>query len=146
MKKFNDEERKVLKSLQSGTLTENSLAKIGELSPELNVTKLLGYAIPTTVAASTNPAYLGGVAAVGGAALASRALANRMALRRASDVAENILAGRPPPGLPERTVRAAGRGAAYVPPVVLGSQSVNNAFLTDAYGNQYDAQGNRMSR
>jgi hypothetical protein len=146
MKKFNDEERKVLKSLQSGTLTENSLAKIGELSPELNVTKLLGYAIPTTVAASTNPAYLGGVAAVGGAALASRALANRMALRRASDVAENVLAGRSPPGLPERTVRAAGRGAAYVPPVVLGSQSVNNAFLTDAYGNQYDAQGNRMSR
>lgn len=144
MSKFSPEERKVLESLQSGTLTENVLAKVGEYAPGKSIEQLIGYAIPTTVAASTNPAYLGGVAAVGGAALASRALANRMALRRASDVAENVLAGRPPPALPERALRAAGRGAAYVPPVVLGSEGANNAFITDAYGNTYDVQGNRL--
>jgi len=120
------------------------LKTFGELAPELNVTKILGYAIPTTAAASINPAYIAGVAGVGGAALASRAMANRMAMRRASDVAENVLAGRPPPGAVQRTARAAGRGAAYVPPVVLGSEAANNAFLTDAYGRSYDAQGNRL--
>lgn len=144
MRKFSPEERKVLESLQSGTLTESALAKIGQYAPGKSIEQLLGYAIPTTAAASINPAYLGGVAAVGGAALASRALANRMALRRASDVAENVLTGRPPPELPERTLRAAGRGAAYVPPVVLGSEAANNAFITDAYGNAYDVQGNRL--
>ena len=144
MRKFSPEERKVLKSLQSGTLTESALAKIGQYAPGKSIEQLLGYAIPTTAAASINPAYLGGVAAVGGAALASRAMANRMALRRASDVAENVLAGRPPPGAMERTARAAGRGAAYVPPVVLGSNAANNAFLTDAYGRTYDAQGNSL--
>lgn len=144
MRKFAPEERELLQSLQKGTLTENALKTFGELAPELNVPKILGYAIPTTAAASTNPAYLAGIAGVGGAALASRALANRMALRRASDVAENVLAGRQPPGLAERTVRAVGRGAAYVPPVVLGSEAANNAFLTDAYGRTYDAQGNRL--
>jgi hypothetical protein len=71
-------------------------------------------------------------------------MANRMALRRASDVAENVLSGRPPATRTENALRATGRGAAYIPPVVLGSQSVNNAFLTDAYGNQYDAQGNML--
>lgn len=144
MRKFSPGERDVLASLQSGTLTENALKTFGELAPELNVTKILGYAVPTTAAASTNPAYIAGIAGVGGAALASRAMANRMALRRASDVAENILTGRPPPGLPARTAQAAGRGAAYVPPVVLGSEAANNAFLTDAYGRTYDAQGNRL--
>ena len=144
MSKFSTKEREVLESLQKGTLTENTLKTFGELAPELNVTKILGYAVPTTAAASTNPAYLAGIAGIGGAALASRAMANRMALRRASDVAENVLAGRPPPGAMERTARAAGRGAAYVPPVVLGSEAANNAFLTDAYGRSYDAQGNRL--
>jgi hypothetical protein len=144
MSKFSDKEREVLKSLQSGTTTEKTLKAFGELAPDKSIEKIIGYAIPSTAAASTNPAYLAGVAGIGGAALASRALANRMALRRASDVAENVLAGRPPPGLPERTVRAAGRGAAYVPPVVLGSEAVNNAFITDAYGNSYDTRGNRL--
>lgn len=144
MSKFSTKEREVLVSLQKGTLTENTLKTFGELAPELNVTKILGYAVPTTAAASINPAYLAGIAGIGGAALASRAMANRMALRRASDVAENVLAGRPPPGAMERTARAAGRGAAYVPPVVLGSEAANNAFLTDAYGRSYDAQGNRL--
>lgn len=92
-----------------------------------------------------DPFYAGVVGTVGGAALASRTMANRMALRRASDVAENVLAGRPPPGVAARTARAAGRGAAYVPPVVLGSEAANNnAFLTDAYGRAYDAKGNRL--
>ena len=144
MRKFSPGERDVLASLQSGTLTENALKTFGELAPELNVTKILGYAVPTTAAASTNPAYIAGIAGVGGAALASRAMANRLALRRASDVAENILTGRPPPGLPARTAQAAGRGAAYVPPVVLGLEAANNAFLTDAYGRTYDAQGNML--
>lgn len=144
MRKFSPEERKVLESLQAGTLTENVLAKIGQYAPGKSIEQLIGYAVPTTVAASTNPTYLAGIAGIGGAALASRALANRMALRRASDVAENVLAGRPPPGLPERAVRAAGRGAAYVPPVVLGSEAANNAFITDAYGNSYDTRGNRL--
>jgi hypothetical protein len=141
MNKFSRKEREVLESLQKGTLTENTLKTFGELAPELNVTKILGYAIPTTAAASINPAYIAGVAGVGGAALASRAMANRMAMRRASDVAENVLAGRPPPSGVQQAGRAAGRGAAYVPPVVLGAQ---NAFITDAYGRSYDAQGNRL--
>lgn len=144
MSKFSTKEREVLKSLQKGTLTENTLKTFGELAPELNVTKILGYAIPTTAAASTNPAYLAGIAGIGGAALASRSMANRMALRRASDVTENILAGREPATRTEAALRAAGRGAAYVPPVVLGSEAANNAFLTDAYGRTYDVQGNRL--
>jgi hypothetical protein len=141
MSKFSTKERDVLQSLQKGSLTENTLRTIGELAPGKNIEKILGYAIPTTAAASTNPAYLAGIAGVGGAALASRAMANRMALRRASDVAENVLAGRPPPSAVQQAGRAAGRAAAYVPPVVLGAQ---NAFLTDAYGRSYDAQGNRL--
>jgi hypothetical protein len=141
MSKFSTKEREVLQSLQKGSLTENTLRTIGELAPGKNIEKILGYAIPTTAAASTNPAYLAGIAGVGGAALASRAMANRMALRRASDVAENVLTGRPPPNAVQQAGRAAGRAAAYVPPVVLGAQ---NAFLTDAYGRSYDAQGNRL--
>jgi hypothetical protein len=141
MSKFSTKEREVLVSLQKGTFTENALKTFGELAPELNVTKILGYAVPTTAAASTNPAYLAGIAGVGGAALASRAMANRMAMRRASDVAENVLTGRPPPNAVQQAGRAAGRAAAYVPPVVLGAQ---NAFLTDAYGRSYDAQGNKL--
>lgn len=141
MRKFSTKEREVLQSLQKGSLTENTLRTIGELAPGKNIEKILGYAIPTTAAASTNPAYLAGIAGVGGAALASRAMANRMAMRRASDVAENVLAGRPPPNAVQQAGRAAGRAAAYVPPVVLGAQ---NAFLTDAYGRSYDAQGNRL--
>jgi hypothetical protein len=141
MSKFSTKEREVLDSLQKGSFTENALKTFGALAPELNVTKILGYAVPTTAAASTNPAYLAGIAGVGGAALASRAMANRMAMRRASDVAENVLTGRPPPNAVQQAGRAAGRAAAYVPPVVLGAQ---NAFLTDAYGRSYDAQGNRL--
>jgi len=150
MAKFTPAEREVLSSLQSGNVTERTLSLIGQLAPDLKsgagVTKLIGYlSVPPTAAASlVDPAYAATAGVVGGAALASRALANRMALRRASDVAENVLAGRPPPGLPERAVRAAGRGAAYVPPVVLGSEAVNNAFITDAYGNAYDTRGNRL--
>jgi len=141
MSKFSTKEREVLQSLQKGSLTENTLRTIGELAPGKNIEKILGYAIPTTAAASTNPAYLAGIAGVGGAALASRAMANRMALRRASDVAENVLTGRPPPSAVQQAGRAAGRAAVYAPPVVLGAQ---NAFLTDAYGRSYDAQGNRL--
>ena len=141
MSKFSTKEREVLQSLQKGSLTENTLRTIGELAPGKNIEKILGYAIPTTAAASTNPAYLAGIAGVGGAALASRAMANRMAMRRASDVAENVLTGRPPPSAVQQAGRAAGRAAAYAPPVVLGAQ---NAFLTDAYGRSYDAQGNRL--
>lgn len=150
MVKFTPEEQEVLRSLQSGNVTERTLGLIGQLAPDLKtgagVTKLIGYlSVPPTAAASlVDPAYAATAGMVGGAALASRALSNRMALRRASDVAENVLEGRAPPGLPERTIRATGRGAAYVPPVVLGSQATNNAFLTDAYGNVYDADGNRL--
>lgn len=144
MQKFTPAEQEALRSLQSGSLTENSMKAFGELAPELNVTKILGYAIPTTAAASTNPTYLAGIAGVGGAALASRAMANRMAMRRASDVAENVLVGRPPATTSEAALRAAGRGAAYAPPVALGSTTGNNAFITDAYGNTYDTRGNRL--
>jgi hypothetical protein len=146
MKKFTPKEREVLKSLQSGTLTENALKTIGTLAPEFNVQKVLGYAIPATAAASTEPAFLSAVGAIGAGSAAAKATANRLALRRASDVAEAILQGRPPATTSQSAIRAAGRGAAYVPPVVLGSQGVNNAFLTDAYGNTYDVQGNRMAR
>lgn len=149
MAKFTTDEREVLKSLQSGNITEKTLATFGQLAPDLKtgpgLAKLAAYAVPPTAGASIiDPFYAGVVGTVGGAALASRTMANRMALRRASDVAENVLTGRPPPGLPERTLRAAGRGAAYVPPIVLGSEAANNAFLTDAYGRTYDAQGNRL--
>ena len=149
MAKFTPDEREVLRSLQSGNITEKTLATFGQLAPDLKtgpgLAKLAAYAVPPTAGASMiDPFYAGVVGTVGGAALASRTMANRMALRRASDVAENVLAGRPPPGAMERAARAAGRGAAYVPPVVLGSEAANNAFLTDAYGRTYDAQGNRL--
>ena len=143
MSKFSPEEREVLQSLQSGTLTENTLKTIGTLAPEFNIQKMLGYAIPTTAAASTAPQFLTALGGVAAGSLAAKATANRMALRRASDVAEAILQGRPPATTAQSAVRAAGRSAAYVPPVVLGSQ---NAFITDAYGNTYDVQGNRMAR
>jgi hypothetical protein len=144
MRKFTAAERDVLKSLQSGSLTENVLKKIGTLAPGINLEKILGYAIPATYAASTEPAYLTALGAIGAGSAAAKAMANRMALRRASDVAENVLAGRPPPGAVQQAGRAVGRGAAYVPPVVLGSEAANNAFLTDAYGRTYDVQGNRL--
>lgn len=149
MAKFTTDEQKVLKSLQSGNITEKALATFGQLAPDLKtgpgLAKLTAYLVPQTPAGSIiDPNFGLAVGTIGGAALASRAMANRMALRRASDVAENVLAGRPPPGAMERTARAAGRGAAYVPPVVLGSEAANNAFLTDAYGRSYDAQGNRL--
>jgi hypothetical protein len=150
MAKFTPEEQEVLRSLQSGNVTERTLSLIGQLAPDLKsgagVTKLIGYlSVPPTAAASlVDPAYAATAGMVGGAALASRAMANRLALRRASDVAENVLAGRPPATRTENALRTAGRGAAYVPPVVLGSEAVNNAFITDAYGNTYDVQGNRL--
>jgi hypothetical protein len=146
MSKFSPEEREVLQSLQSGTLTENTLKTIGTLAPEFNIQKMLGYAIPTTAAASTAPQFLSALGGVAAGSLAAKATANRLAVRRASDVAEAILRGRPPATTSQSAIRAAGRGAAYVPPVVLGSQGANNAFLTDAYGNTYDVQGNRMAR
>lgn len=151
MAKFTTAEQEVLRSLQRGSPAENVLSGIGQLAPDLKtglgVTKAAGYlgAIPAA-AALVDPTAAVTTGMIGGAALASRAMANRMALRRASDVAENVLSGRPPATRTENALRATGRGAAYIPPVVLGSQAVNNAFLTDAYGNQYDAQGNRMSR
>lgn len=138
MKKFTKDEREVLKSLQSGTLTENALKKLGTIAPGVNLEKILGYAIPATYAASTEPAYLSALGVIGAGSAAAKAAANRMAMRRASDVAENVLAGRPPPTITGNAMRAAGRGAAYVPPVVLGSEAANNAFLTDAYGRTYD--------
>ena len=146
MRKFTRDEREVLRSLQRGNLTERTLKGFGLLAPDLStmpgIAKLGAYVFPSTPAASMiDPTYATAVGAVGGAALASRAMANRMAMRRASDVAENVLAGRPPPNAVQKVGRAAGRAAAYVPPVVLGAQ---NAFLTDAYGRSYDAQGNRL--
>lgn len=144
MRKFSGGERKVLQSLQKGTFTENVLSTLGRFAPGVNIEKILGYALPAGVAASTRPEYLGALGTIAAGTAAAKAIANRMALRRASDVATNILAGRPPPGVVERTARATGRGAAYAPPVVLGSGGVNNAFITDAYGNQYDVQGNRL--
>jgi hypothetical protein len=152
MAKFTPEEQDVLRSIQSGNLTEKALGTMAKLAPDLTsgagVTKLIGYlSVPPTAAASlVDPAYAATAGMIGGAALASRAMANRLAMRRASDVAEAILQGRPPATTSQSAIRAAGRGAAYVPPVVLGSQGVNNAFLTDAYGNTYDVQGNRMAR
>lgn len=145
MSKFTPAEREVLRSLQSGTFSENALKTAGALAPEFNVQKILGYAIPATAAASTQPEYLTALGAVGALSLGAKAAANRMVVRRASDVAENILAGRPPPSTVQSMVRGAGRAAAYAPPVILGSQGTSNAFLTDAYGNTYDAQGNRLS-
>jgi hypothetical protein len=146
MRKFSPAEQDVIRSLQSGNVTERTLSLLGQLAPSLDtmpgIAKLTAYAVPSTIAASTvDPTYAGIVGTVGGAALASRAMANRMALRRASDVAENVLTGRPPPSAVQQAGRAAGRAAAYAPPVVLGAQ---NAFLTDAYGRSYDAQGNRL--
>lgn len=138
MKKFTPDEREVLKSLQEGTLTENALKKFGTIAPGVNLEKILGYAIPATYAASTEPAYLSALGVIGAGSAAAKAAANRMAMRRASDVAQNVLAGRPPPTITGNAMRAAGRGAAYVPPVVLGSEAANNAFLTDAYGRTYD--------
>lgn len=143
MVKFTPEEQEVLRSIQSGNLTERTLSLFGQLAPDLKtgpgLAKLAAYVVPSTAAASVvEPKYAATVGLVGGAALASRALANRMAIRRASDVAENVLAGRPPPSTVENAMRAAGRGATYVPPVVLGSQAANNVFLTGAYGNSYD--------
>jgi hypothetical protein len=138
MKKFTPDEREVLKSLQSGTLTENALKKFGTIAPGVNLEKILGYAIPATYAASTDPAYLSALGVIGAGSAAAKAAANRMAMRRASNVAENVLAGRPPPTITGNAMRAAGRGAAYIPPVVLGSEAANNAFLTDAYGRTYE--------
>jgi len=149
MAKFTPDEQEVLRSLQRGSPAEKVFSGIGQLAPDLTtglgITKTAGYlsSIPTA-AALADPSVAVTTGMIGGAALASRAMANRMALRRASDVAENVLSGRPPATRTENALRATGRGAAYIPPVVLGSQSVNNAFLTDAYGNQYDAQGNML--
>jgi hypothetical protein len=149
MAKFTTAEQEVLRSLQRGSPAETVLSGIGQLAPDLRtglgVTKAAGYlgAIPAA-ATFVDPSVAVTTGMIGGAALASRAMANRLALRRASDVAENVLSGRPPATRTENALRATGRGAAYVPPVVLGSQAVNNAFLTDAYGNQYDAQGNML--
>lgn len=144
MDKFTDSEREVLRSLQRGTFTEKALQFAGKFAPEFNVQKVLSYAVPATVAASTQPQFLTALGAVGALTAGAKSVANRMALRRASDVAENVLRGRPPPNLPQRAVTAVGRGAAYVPPVALGANAANNAFLTDAYGRSYDAQGNRL--
>lgn len=138
MKKFTKDEQELLKSLQKGTLTENTLKKFGTLAPGINLEKILGYAIPATYAASTDPAYLSALGVIGAGSAVAKAAANRMAMRRASDVAENVLAGRPPPTITGNAMRAAGRGAAYIPPVVLGAEAANNAFLTDAYGRTYE--------
>ena len=148
MAKFTKAEQQALRSLQSGNITEKTLAAFGQLAPDLKtgpgLAKLTAYLVPQTPVGSIVDPTFGAVAGtLGVAALASRSMANRMALRRASDVAENVLAGRPP-SLREQAVRNTARGAAYVPPVVLGSEAANNAFLTDAYGRSYDAQGNSL--
>lgn len=148
MAKFTAAEQEALKSLQSGNVAERTLKLFGQLAPDLKtgpgLAKLAAYLVPQTPAGSIiDPNFGLAVGTIGGAALASRSMANRMALRRASDVAENVLAGRPP-SLREQAVRNTARVGAYVPPVVLGSEAANNAFLTDAYGRSYDAQGNRL--
>jgi hypothetical protein len=63
--------------------------------------------------------------------LAGRAAQNKMLRDAAVDVANNRLRG----------IISAGMSAQSAE-----SNQNQNAFLTDAYGNQYDAQGNRMSR
>jgi hypothetical protein len=63
--------------------------------------------------------------------LAGRAAQNQMLRDAAVDVANNRLRG----------IISAGMSAQSAE-----SNQNQNAFLTDAYGNQYDAQGNRMSR
>ena len=149
MAKFTPDEQEILRSLQSGNVAERTLNLFGQLAPDLKtgpgLAKLVAYVAPSTAAASViDPVYGATIGTIGGAALASRAMANRMALRRASDVAENVLAGRPP-NLRDQTVRNTARVGAYVPPVVLGSEAANNnAFLTDAQGRSYDVQGNRL--
>jgi len=145
MGKFTPQEQTVIRSLQKGTITENTLATIGKLAPEVNMQKFIGYAGAGAGALATQPAALGALGAVAAGSLAAKTAANRMAMRRASNLTENVLAGRPPPSALVNTMSAIGRGAAYIPPVISGANAIQPVVI-DAYGNGYDAKGNLLTR
>jgi hypothetical protein len=136
MSKFTDEEQKVLKSLQSGTLPENVLAFLGRVSPGTNWKQILGYAVPASgAAAMQSPAAAGVVGGIATGSAVAQAAANRMAITRAADLTQNMLRGLPPGTTAENYMRNIGRmGSTYVPPVISGS----------AFANQENQ--NRMSR
>lgn len=136
MAKFTPEEREVIKSLQSGTPTENVLAFLGRASPGTNWKQILGYAVPAGGAAALqSPTAAGVVGGIAAGSAAAQAAANRMAMTRAADLTQNMLRGLPPGTTPENFMRNVGRiGSTYVPPVIAGS----------AFANQENQ--NRMSR
>ena len=136
MAKFTPEEREVIKSLQSGTPTENVLAFLGRVSPGTNWKQILGYAVPAGGAAALqSPTAAGVVGGIAAGSAAAQAAANRMAMTRAADLTQNMLRGLPPGTTPENFMRNVGRiGSTYVPPVIAGS----------AFANQENQ--NRMSR
>lgn len=137
LSKFTPDEQEVIKSLQSGTPTENTLAFLGRLSPGTNWKQIFGYAVPAGGAAALqSPAAVGVVGSVAAGSAAAQAAANRMALTRASDLTQNMLRGLPPGTTAENYMRNVGRiGMTYAPPVVSGS----------AFANRDDRQ-NRMAR
>jgi hypothetical protein len=136
MAKFTPEEREVIKSLQSGTPTENVLAFLGRASPGTNWKQILGYAVPAGGAAALqSPTAAGVVGGIAAGSAAAQAAANRMAMTRAADLTQNMLRGLPPGTTAENYMRNIGRmGSTYVPPVISGS----------AFANQENQ--NRMSR
>lgn len=126
MAKFTPEEQEVIRSLQSGTPTENVLAFLGRVSPGTNWKQVLGYAAPAGAAAFYSPTGLGVVGGVAAGSAAARAAANRMAMTRAADLTQNMLRGLPPNTTAENYMRNIGRiGMTYVPPVVAGSAAAN---------------------
>jgi hypothetical protein len=136
MAKFTPEEREVIKSIQSGTPTENVLAFLGRASPGTNWKQILGYAVPAGGAAALqSPTAAGVVSGIAAGSAAAQAAANRMAMSRAADLTQNMLRGLPPGTTAENYMRNIGRmGSTYVPPVISGS----------AFANQENQ--NRMSR
>jgi hypothetical protein len=137
MAKFSDEERKILRSIQSGTATENVLETLGRLSPGTNWKQILGYSAPAAGADAFEPTSVGVVGGVAAGTAAAKAAANRMALTRAADLTENMLLGLPPGTTAENYMRNIGRiGSTYVPPVVSGS----------AAAEPKDRNRNRMAR
>lgn len=126
MAKFSPDERKVLESLQSGTVTENALEALGRLSPGTNWKQILGYAAPAAGAYAFEPTSVGVVGGVAAGTAAAKAAANRMALTRAADLTENMLLGRPPPSTAANYMRNVGRvSSTYIPPVIGGSAAAD---------------------
>lgn len=127
MAKFTPEEQEVIKSLQAGTPTENTLAFLGRLSPGTNWKQVLGYAAPASGAAFLqSPAAVGVVGGVAAGSAVARATANRMALTRAADLTQNMFRGLPPGTTAENYMRNVGRiGSTYVPPVIAGSAAAD---------------------